>query len=188
MRKLPLRQQLTLGLLVFVTAGVVSGLFAFLATFAGPRQGELMPSWIIGLSAGTVVGAMYLALAGNKRVALADDAARAAALAPDAGETRLLVFRQGFVGKLQGIDILVDGAVRAQLKSPRFAVLALPPGDHVVETQMMGKRSAPLAVPVAAGETAAVQVHVSLGKARPERRPDVAAVRAALASVPMVVA
>ena len=188
MRSLSRRQQVVLVLIVVGTAAIVSLLVGLLAA-AGPRQDGVAPSPLPGLSLGIVAGAIYVGLAGNRKMSLADAATRAAALAPvGGGSTCVIVFRQGFVAKLQGIDVLVDGTVRTQLKSPRFAVLAMAPGERMVETQMMGKRSEPLRLTLAAGETVAVQVHVGLGKARPERRLDVDAVRAALAATPMVVA
>lgn len=186
--KLPISKQITFVLIVAGVAFAVSFLLAFTVAALDPDGVHLTPSPLIGLSLGVVAGAMYLALARNRRVPIADAATRDVALRSVAdGSARLIVFRQGFVGKLAGVDIHVDDVVATQLKSPRFAVLVLAPGRHVIRSQLQSKRSDPLTIDLAENETAAVEIVVGLGKSRPERRDDVASVRDRLARVPMVV-
>ena len=105
---------------------------------------------------------------------------------PAAGAAQLLVYRQGFVGKLAGVDILVDGEVATQLKSPRFAALMLTPGRHELMAEVQGKRTKPLPIDLASGETAAVRVNMAIGRADLIREPDLVAVRRTLAGVSMV--
>lgn len=191
MKKLPLSKQITFGVIVGGVAFATSFLLALLASAASAKSGMAQPgpSPLIGLSFGVVAGVIYLALSNNRSVAIADGGARAAALRPVGdGMGQLLVFRQGFVGKLAGVDIYVDGAVRTQLKSPRFAALTVAPGAHTVQSEVQNKKSDVIEVVVGANETVAVEIAVSLGKSRLVRRDDVAAVRAALANVPMVAA
>jgi hypothetical protein len=186
-KKLPVSKQITFGLIVAGVAAVTSFLLAFMVAASSRGADQPAPSPLIGLCLGVVAGAMYLGLSGNRRVTFADDAARRAALAPVGdGTARLLVYRQGFIGKLAGVDVHVDGEVRTQLKSPRFAALEVSPGPHTLVSEVHNKRSRPLALTVSANEIAAVQIVVSLfGKTRLMRQ-DVEAVRPKLAQMPMV--
>lgn len=189
MKKLPLRKQIIFALIVGGVAFATSALLAFFAAAAAGGRAQPGPSPLIGLSFGVVAGVIYLALAGNKKMAMADAGSRSAALMPVAdGTAQLLVYRQGFVGKLAGVNVYVDDELRTQLKSPRFASLSVPPGRHVLVTEVQNKRSEPLELTVAPNETAAVQILVTLGKSALSRQDDVAAVRATLADMPMVAA
>ena len=49
---------------------------------------------------------------------------------PAAGKAALYVFRNQFVGRAVGINVLIDGREAAQLKSPRFTRILLTPGTH----------------------------------------------------------
>ncbi|RMB51901.1 hypothetical protein C8J44_2926 [Sphingomonas sp. PP-CE-3A-406] len=189
MKKLPLSKQLIFVGIVFGVAMLTSFVLAFFAAAAAGRSGQPLPSPIIGLSLGVVAGAIYLGLAGNRRVALASGTARQAALAPVVdGSARLIVFRRGFVGKLAGVDVYLDGEVRTQLKSPRFAALTVTPGVHALETRMHNKPSASLTVEAIANATTIIEVEVAMKQATPVQRGDDADLRAVLAGTPMVVA
>ena len=189
MKTLPLSKQLIFVAIVFGVAMLTSFVLAFIASAAAGRSGQPLPSPIIGLSLGVVAGAVYLGLAGNKRVALASGDARQAALAPVGdGSARVIVFRRGFVGKLAGVDVYLDGAARTQLKSPRFAALTVSPGVHTLETRMQNKPSKALAVEAFANATVIVEIEVGMKQATPVQRTDDAGLRAVLASTPMVVA
>jgi hypothetical protein len=191
MKKLPLSKQLTLIAIVGGVALITSFLLSLLAAAASAKSGVAQPgpSPLIGLCFGVVAGGIYIGLSNNRRVALADDDARAAAMRPVTDDgAQLLVYRQGFVGKLAGVDIHVDGVVRTQLKSPRFASLPVTPGAHTLQSEVQNKKSDVLEFMVAAGGTVAVEIVVALGKTRLVRHDDLAAVRARLAQVPMVAA
>src|SRR5216684_4361208 len=73
---------------------------------------------------GTAVFVAYILanLAGNKRVPNASDAVKSEALklAPPAGMALLVVYREGFVAKLAGLNLAIDGREFAQLTSPKF--------------------------------------------------------------------
>jgi hypothetical protein len=56
--------------------------------------------------------------------------AEALAFAPVADKAALYVFRNQFVGRAVGVNVLIDGHEVAQLKSPRFTRLLLTPGAH----------------------------------------------------------
>jgi hypothetical protein len=68
----------------------------------------------------------------NRKVAEAsfDERAQALQFSPDAGKAALYVFRNQFVGRAVGINVMIDGREVAQLKSPRFTRILLNPGTH----------------------------------------------------------
>jgi hypothetical protein len=70
----------------------------------------------------------------------ADAAQQAAAVAmtPIAGKALVYVYREGFVGKAAGMNVALDGKPVAQLTSPRFTVVAVPPGPHTVSAAFGG--------------------------------------------------
>lgn len=187
MKKLPLSKQITFALIIAGVAAFTSFVLSFTVAAISDGADRPGPSPLIGLSFGVVAGMIYLALSGNRAVALADDAARRAALTPVNNESaRLLVYRQGFVGKLAGVDVQVDGAVRTQLKSPRFAALSVAPGRHTLVAEVQNKRSDPLELTLAANDTVAVQIVMTLGKPKLALQ-NTDAARQTLAQVPMVV-
>lgn len=71
---------------------------------------------------------------GNREVTNATDVERQAALAdpPPAGHGLVYVYRDAFTGRAVGFDILIDSLLLAQLKSPRFARLTVPAGNHLL--------------------------------------------------------
>jgi hypothetical protein len=93
--------------------------------------GELM--FIVALigvvAAGVIV---FRNLRTNRKVAEAtfDQRDEALKFAPVAGKAVLYVFRNQFVGRAVGVNVLIDGREAAQLKSPRFTRVLLTPGSH----------------------------------------------------------
>ena len=104
----------------FVVAFVVSFEFSALMTAAGESHSNT--PLVTGLIMGAFTAYIMANLAGNRKVATADPAAKAQALAftPPAGKALIYLYREGFVGKAAGLNVAVDGKVVAQLKSPRF--------------------------------------------------------------------
>jgi len=180
-----LKKQLTFVAIVAVVAFLTSFLLA-LVTAGAPNPPATSPAFI-GLIFGVVAGSIYLALSTNRKVKIADAATRARALqgAPaDSGQ--LIVLREGFYGKAAGVDVSVDGAVRTQLKSPRFAALDLAPGRHEIAAVVQGRKALPVTVELAPGETQVLRLKVGMGKPTLTPEADVAAIRTSLARVPMV--
>ncbi|HWK83829.1 MAG TPA: hypothetical protein VNS61_08825 [Caldimonas sp.] len=70
--------------------------------------------------------------AGNRRAVPADTEARARALSFACPPNQALVYfiRTGFAGKAVGVDLAIDGKTVAQIKSPRFTCVTVPPGPH----------------------------------------------------------
>lgn len=87
---------------------------------------------LIALAAGAVIVTRNLQT--NRKVAEATFEQRDEALrfTPTAGKAALYVFRNQFVGRAVGINVLIDGREAAQLKSPRFTRIWLTPGTHRV--------------------------------------------------------
>ncbi len=181
-----LKKQLTfvaiVGGVAFVTAFLLGAI-----TAGAPTPPTVSPAFI-GLIFGVVAGTVYLGLAGNRKVPLADEASRTRALqGAEPGSAQLIVLREGFYGKAAGVDVSIDGVVRTQLKSPRFAALALAPGRHEVGAEVQRRSAVPVTVELAAGETQVLRIKVGMGKPALVPEADVAAIRASLANVPMVV-
>lgn len=176
----------TIKFVLIVTA--VSGTTAFLLAALAARAGHSGPPFISTVF-GMVAGITYLLLTGNRKVAIADAETRRLALAdtaPTDGTARILVVRQVVVGVMTGVDVVVDGVVLTQLKSPRFAVVPLNAGRHEIVAVAQGRKTKPLTLDLRAGETAAVRISAGLSGVKLAREPDTAALRASLAKVPMV--
>lgn len=121
------------GIGVFLLIGVLPNLLALSAGIA------YSPALLLsGLTGGVFVAMGVLNLGGNKQAPLADAQARAQALSlhPPAGMARLIVVREGIVAKSNGVDLELDGRAVAQLKSPRFTVLQLTPGQHMLRASL----------------------------------------------------
>jgi hypothetical protein len=91
-----------------IVAGfVAAAAMAFLMTFVF----EGVTPYIYGTFTGAFVAYIFANLAGNRKVPTADAAQKDAALAlkPPPGKALLVVYRDGFVAKLAGLDIAVEG-------------------------------------------------------------------------------
>jgi hypothetical protein len=154
---------------------------------------------LYGAGTGVFVAYILANLAGNKRVPNASDAAKAAALklTPPAGMALLVVYREGFVAKLAGLNLAIDGREFAQLTSPKFTALALAPGSHTLAAAFGGlagaqSKAASHDFQAEAGAVTAVRINARMGmvqgavKFTPET--DLAAVQMKLANMPMVAA
>ncbi len=118
--------------LILVFIAVIVGWFAYglLRVVLGPDVVAL-----ISLVALVVVGVVvYRNLQTNRKVADATPEQRAEALkfTPSADKAVLYVFRNQFVGRAVGVNVLIDGREVAQIKSPRFIRVLLTPGAHTI--------------------------------------------------------
>jgi hypothetical protein len=152
-----------------IVGGGVSFAFGMLDSAIFARGGQPF-DWPMRVGVGTALGAVALfitaALGGNKQVRLASPAEdkRAKEFAPDAGRGVVYVFRDAFVGKLVGIDLLVDGRPAAQTRGETFVRLELAPGAHHVSSMHgAGGPPADLPVSVAAGSIGYVEQGVRMG-------------------------
>jgi hypothetical protein len=78
--------------------------------------------------------------AGNRKEVRVDAASRQSllsAIAPT-GQALLYVYREGFMGKMVGWNVSLDGVALAQLRSPRFTQTTLSPGSHTLAVTLGG--------------------------------------------------
>jgi hypothetical protein len=125
----------------------------------------LMPVFV-----GALIFFLLQMLSGNKVEIQATPAERQAALAvaPAAGTALIYIYRDGFVGKALGIDVVIDGQPIAQLKSPRFVALTLDAGAHLINAGPKGfaasqNKSGETAFNAVSGETIVFHLGVSMG-------------------------
>jgi hypothetical protein len=158
---------------------------------------EGVTPYIYGLFTGGFFAYIFANLAGNRKLPIADAAQKQAALAlaPPAGKALLVVYREGFVAKLAGLNLALDGKEFAQLTAPKFTTLVLAPGVHTL-TCGFGGLAGPQSKPgtygfeIAAGGVAAIGIGVSMGlvqgsmKFTPITEAD--AIRAKVGRMPMV--
>ncbi|MEJ0064398.1 MAG: hypothetical protein WDM85_02435 [Caulobacteraceae bacterium] len=108
---------------------VAAVLFGFLMRFVFP---EGMASVWYGAFFGVFVAYIFANLAGNRKVPAASEAEKQAVLQlrPPSGKALLVVFREGFVAKLAGLNLFLDHKPFAQLTSPKFTSVVIAPGAH----------------------------------------------------------
>src|SRR5262249_31540486 len=131
-------QKLLIPLLgAFITGVVVNFFFAFAASAAGDKNDAGL---IAGLGVSVVVFVALYNLSGNRRTAAAsaDAKQRALAFPPTPGKAALYLVRTGFVGKMAGMNLSLDGREVAQLKSPRFTRIDIAPGAHTLTASFGG--------------------------------------------------
>lgn len=156
---------------ILIGAGVAALLsfgLAFIVSASGAK-----PDWttyLPGVFFGAITAYALNNLTGNRRTREADSAALANALtfAPDPMRARLYLVRTGFVGKMAGMNLGVDGREIAQLKSPRFTCIALSPGPHIVRAAFGGglkgqTNAAELQLNAAASEIIVLHLALAMG-------------------------
>ena len=150
----------------------------------------------IAIFAGVMTAYLLSNLAGNRKIADASDADKRAALErrPPSGKALVYLYREGFVAKLAGLDLKIDGRPVAQLKSPRFTCVAVPAGSHVISGRFGGLAGAQskfseLTIQAPADGVVCVRIGVSMGLLQGSLQMTVAADTAAamrtLATLPM---
>ncbi|MBS0384590.1 MAG: hypothetical protein JSS00_04490, partial [Proteobacteria bacterium] len=149
----------------FVTAFVVN--FALTAISGG--KGDTV-GLFAGIGLGVVVAVEVFNLSGNRRPAAASGDAKQRALAfiPTPGNAALYLVRTGFVGKMAGMNLAVDGREVAQLKSPRFTRVDVAPGAHTLRASFGGglagqTKASELAFSCADGEIVVMKLGMSMG-------------------------
>jgi len=152
-----------------LVGGAISFAFGMLDGFLIARGGEPI-GWALRVGVGTSLGVVTMllvsALSGNKalRLAPAADDKRAKTFAPDPGRGVIYVFRAAFVGKLVGLDLLVDGRPVAQTRGKTFVRLDLAPGDHTLASVHPGHdNQVDLRVSAPAGSIVYVEQSIRMG-------------------------
>lgn len=175
----------------FVVGFVVAFALSFLY---GPNSNTPR---LYGAGAGLIAAYLMANLAGNRAGKAASSAQKTEALEtpPPVGRARLYLYREGFVAKLAGLNVSVDGQVVAQLKSPQFTCVTLAPGSHIVSAAFGGlagpqNKAAELQLDIPEGGAAAVRMTMKMGVARNAidlaLQPDVGATKITLAGMAMV--
>lgn len=139
-----------------------------IAAMIGVYLGQKFP--LVGLIAliGGLGFAFYVLLA-NKQGQKLDDATRSAALnmTPNEGMARIYVARQGFMGGMQGMNILIDdGLYEGQFRSGNFMVAELTPGPHKVSAKFHAQTASSQrhhAVNLSAGECVLLELGFDMG-------------------------
>jgi hypothetical protein len=177
-----------------IIAGVVAA--AIMTLLTGFVFGGATP-FLYGIGTGVFVAYIFANLAGNKKLPIASNQEKAAALElkPPPGKALLVVYRDGFVAKLAGLNVAVDGTDFAQLTAPKFTALAVPPGSHTL-TCGFGGLAGPQSKPgvysfeVAEGQVAGVGIGVAMGAVQGSLKftpsPSTDALRSKVANMPMV--
>jgi hypothetical protein len=141
-------------IIIGVAAGVAGGVLV--KGFVFPEG----PAWLIyALGIGLVVAYLLSNLAERQQ---------AMRMAPPAGKAMLIPYREGFVARLAGLDLAIDGKPFAQLLSPQFTCVLLTPGSHVLTGAfggLAGAQSKPAswAFEAAPGSVLAVRIDSALG-------------------------
>jgi hypothetical protein len=118
-------QPIILGVVIGICGAILIKMFVF-------PEG---PVYILyGLGIGAFFAYILSNLAGNKKVpaAGADERQLAMGMRPPAGKSLLIPYREGFVAKLAGLNVALDGQEFVQLTSPKFACVVISPGRHTL--------------------------------------------------------
>ena len=156
------------------------------------------PVFVVSTVFAGLVWMILSMLSGNRKMQLARDADRQAALAagPPAGMGLVYVYRKGFYGRALGFDVVVDTLALGQLKSPMFARRVIAAGTHTMTVDVTGfagsqLKGGSIRFEIRAGETQVYrlkqQVGMLQGQIQMTRESDTAAALAGLRKVPMIV-
>lgn len=135
-------------------------------------------------------------LSGNTAEGEADPETKRRALSFEAapGRAALYLVRTGFMAKLAGLNVEIDGKTVAQLKSPRFTRLDIRPGQHLIRAGFGGgltaqSNPAEISLDAKPGEVIVLQLGVAMGALKNNvqiTRGTVDGVRGSLAGMKMV--
>jgi len=127
-------------IIVLVTAFVMGFGLALLSAFLVARGERPIPemtrlTMIIGMTG--VVGAVAAGLGGNRRIARASRAEEKEEkqCTPVADRATVYVFRDAWVARAAGFDLLLDGTPVGQTRALTFYRLRLTPGEHVLASR-----------------------------------------------------
>jgi hypothetical protein len=180
-------QAIVIGVVAGIAGGFLIKAFVFPDGFAA-----------YGYGVGIAIFTAYILsnLAGNKSVAAAGAAEREAALQmrPPPGKAFLIPYREGFVAKLAGMNLSLDGRVFVQLTAPKFTCLTIEPGRHVLSAVFGGlagpqSKAATVEFDAPDGSVTVVRISANMGvlqgAIKLTREDDLAAAKLRLARMPM---
>jgi hypothetical protein len=148
---------------------------------------------------GAFAGYISANLAGNRKVPMASGDEKQAALQmqPPPGKAVIYVYREGFVAKLAGLNVQLDGKEFAQLTAPKFTCVVISPGTHTLTCGFGGlagpqSKQGAYEFTAPADSVAAIGIGVKMGMLQGAMSftpiTDAAAARAKIAAMPMVAA
>ena len=186
-------------LVAILVGAAVAAAIGFGITYLLASNGAepLDSTWVMaGVIGGSIAMAM-MSTSGNRAVKGASAEARKAAVAmsPAPAEAMIVLFREGFMGKAFGIDIALDGQVKAQLKSGRFTALTIAPGHYRLTCILTGSANAAskpgeVSFEIGSGEAAAFRISLAMKMTTSDvvltRVTDLAAAKAKIARMPMI--
>lgn len=150
-----------------ITGLIVAFVFGFLLSLT-PAEG--FSAWFPPAFFGILTAYLMANLQGTKAGPKASDEQKAAALnlKPSPGKALIIAYRQGFVGKAAGMQVSLDGAILAQIKSPQFTAKEVDPGPHSLGFTFVGlaaSQNKPVVVgaDVREGEVLAFRATLSMG-------------------------
>jgi len=184
------------GLIAFAVAFVAGVGLGFLNSLSGSSSET---TFILPVVLGVLVFFILQMRAGNRKEVRVDAAGRQSLLsaAAPAGQALLYVYREGFMGKMVGWNVSLDGAALAQLRSPRFTQTALSPGAHTLAVSLGGlagtqNKPAETIFEAKPGEVIVMAMKSKMGAMSNTlffvREPDATAALQKLSKIPMVAA
>jgi len=185
---------------ILIAFGVAFGIAFALAMLEVASDTTFGPSaYVMPAAIGSLTFFILQMKSGNRKESRLDKAQRQAslsAIAPE-GKALLYVYRDGFVGKAVGWNVSLDGAVVAQLKSPRFTQIEIAPGPHALRVHVdgfAGTQTTPgeATFEAKAGDTVVFAMKAKMGAFKSAlsfvREADASAAVQKLARIPMVAA
>jgi hypothetical protein len=141
----------------FTSKQIVTGLiaaFAGMMTYkllSGSALGTLF-NWIIGIICLMAIAWFFYAMLNSKgvRKASAADSQSAQQFMPMQDKAVVYVYRNQYVGKFLGLDLVVDGAVVGQTRGHCFYRLELVPGTHTLSGD--ARCNGPISLSLGAGQ------------------------------------
>lgn len=120
----------------FVTAFALAFLSVYLETH-GERPIAFESRLMMSLGVSGIVASIAGTRGGNRSIAHAGSGAEEEAkrCAPVSDRATVYVFRDAFIGKLAGLDVLVDGTPVGQTRGKTFYRLELAPGEHLLTSR-----------------------------------------------------
>lgn len=154
---------------MWIMASIGAGIVGF---FLGPKLlSGFSPSTVLMLAAiffMALIGYIIWALSNNRGAKKADEAQQVHAKAMKAsdGKARIYITRRGFVASMQGVDVVIAGIAKGQIKSGQMLMAEVSPGSYSISVNAAKAslaKGADMDVPVVDGEVVVLAVAFEMG-------------------------